>query len=204
MTQLASGVEPLVLDDGTLIDPMTGSVISLNEDNPVLIEVPSSSQLITQQAAVKRRLADLPVPPKQMNVISVIACYSMLGVDDQAIGEATGVDPEIVSRVRLSDGYIKVFEELVKQIVETDKEYVRNMFVSSSKLAANKMVAMVNSSNEATALSAAKDILDRGGHRPADVVEHRLRVDGGLKIEIVRKDASSSFPTIDVKPDGVF
>ena len=78
------------------------------------------------------------------------------------------------------------------------------MFVSSSKLAANKMVAMVNSSNEATALSAAKDILDRGGHRPADVVEHRLRVDGGLKIEIVRKDASSSFPTIDVKPDGVF
>jgi hypothetical protein len=46
-------------------------------------------------------------------------------------------------------------------------------------------------------MSAARDILDRSGHRPADVVEHRHRMDGGLVIEVVRRDAVS-VPTIDM------
>jgi hypothetical protein len=45
-------------------------------------------------------------------------------------------------------------------------------------------------------MAAARDILDRSGHRPSDVVEHRHRMDGGLVIEIVRRDAV--LPIIDM------
>jgi hypothetical protein len=46
---------------------------------------------------------------------------------------------------------------------------------------------------------AAKDFLDRAGHRPADIVEHRHRMDGGLTIEIIRKDKDDVAPMIDME-----
>jgi hypothetical protein len=46
-------------------------------------------------------------------------------------------------------------------------------------------------------MAAARDILDRSGHRPSDVVEHRHRMDGGLVIEIVRRDGAV-VPTIEM------
>ena len=50
--------------------------------------------------------------------------------------------------------------------------------------------------------SAAKDILDRAGHRPVDVSEQRIRVDGGLRIEYIQK--SKDIPTIDITPNQDF
>ena len=41
------------------------------------------------------------------------------------------------------------------------------------------------------ALEAAKDILDRGGHRPVDIVEHINRMDGELRIVHIKKDESA-------------
>ena len=38
------------------------------------------------------------------------------------------------------------------------------------------------------ALAAAQDILDRGGHRPVDVVEHINKMDGELRIVHITKD----------------
>ena len=52
----------------------------------------------------------------------------------------------------------------------------------------------------ALGFAAAKDILDRAGHRPADVVEHRHRLDNSLQIEIIRKDENTaSLPVIDAE-----
>ena len=38
------------------------------------------------------------------------------------------------------------------------------------------------------ALAAAQDILDRGGHRPVDIVEHVNKMDGELRIVHITKD----------------
>jgi hypothetical protein len=42
------------------------------------------------------------------------------------------------------------------------------------------------------------DVLDRAGHRPADVVEHRVRMEGALTIEFIEKDAGKEVPTITI------
>ena len=49
------------------------------------------------------------------------------------------------------------------------------------------MVEALDAGSRTDRMSAARDILDRSGHRPADVVEHRHRVDGGLVIEYVKR-----------------
>jgi hypothetical protein len=49
-------------------------------------------------------------------------------------------------------------------------------------------------------MAAAKDVLDRSGHRPSDVVEHRHRMDGGLVIEIVKRDGAQ-MPVIDMESE---
>ena len=41
------------------------------------------------------------------------------------------------------------------------------------------------------ALDAAKDVLDRGGHRPVDIVEHINRMDGELRIVHIKKDENA-------------
>jgi hypothetical protein len=49
-----------------------------------------------------------------------------------------------------------------------------------------------------TRLGVAKDVLDRAGHRPADIIEHRHKMEGGLTIEYVEK--KDDIPTIDITP----
>ena len=70
------------------------------------------------------------------------------------------------------------------------------MFVQKSQKAAQTMFNLLDSENEATRGSAAKDVLDRAGQRPVDVVEHRHKMEGGLTIEYVEK--KKDIPTIEV------
>jgi hypothetical protein len=50
-----------------------------------------------------------------------------------------------------------------------------------------------------TKMTAAKDVLDRAGQRPVDIIEHRHKMEGGLTIEYV--DKKDDIPTIDITPD---
>ena len=54
----------------------------------------------------------------------------------------------------------------------------------------------MDSDNETTRMSAAKDVLDRAGQRPADVIEHKHKMEGGLTIEYVEK--KDDIPTINI------
>lgn len=194
-------VGPLVLADGTRIDTGTGEV----EKPPrIPIAPPSSFEIIHSEAAVSRRVDDLPVSPKQLNAIGVIFVYTLLGVSDEATSNAIGISLESIQKIRQSDGYRKVFDAVVEQINESDQEYVRNLFIRGGKVAASKVLDLVESDNEATAIMAAKDVLDRGGHRPVDVVEHRHRLEGGLKIEIISKSSDAVIPHMEIEQGGEF
>jgi hypothetical protein len=89
-------------------------------------------------------------------------------------------------------------ERIVHNIIESDNEGVRDMLSRGGVLAASRVLEGLNSANEAHQLASAKDILDRGGHRPADVVEHRHKVEGGLTIEHVKRE-DQAIPVIDIK-----
>ena len=190
---LPVGTEPLVLADGTVINPIDGSVV---ENSPaLLIEVPTNEEAQAIVVAQRRRLSDLPVPPKQLNTISVILTYSLMGVSDEDIGMQLGLSTEQIGRVKMSDAYAEITATCTKNIIESDKDHVRNMFVANAKHAANKTFELLGSKRSDVAQRAADSILDRAGLRPADVVEHRHKVEGGLRIEYV--DKQDTMPTIE-------
>ena len=191
---LPQGTEPLVLADGTVINPVDGTVV----DDASLVEVPNTEQVKREIVASRRRISDLPVPPGQMNTISVIIAYSLFGVNDEDISNTLLIPLEQVTNIKESDAYVNLQEQFLKNILESDLASVRGMFIQKSSSAARVMFELLASKSEATRTTAAKDVLDRAGHRPIDVIEHRHKMEGGLTIEYVEK--KDDIPILDVTP----
>ena len=191
---LPQGTEPLVLADGTKINPVDGTIVVDEE----LVEVPNTEQIKREIVASRRRISDLPVPPGQMNTISVIIAYSLFGINDEDISTTLFIPLAQITAIKVSDAYSSLQEQFLKNILESDLSSVRGMFVQKGKTAADIMFKLLNSDSEATRITAAKDVLDRAGHRPVDVIEHRHKMEGGLTIEYVEK--KDNIPVIDVTP----
>ena len=195
---LASGSEPLTLADGTVINPEDGAI--MREEAPeVLTEVPNNEQLQREVVAARVRISELPVPSEQMNTISVVMCYSLYGVTEDDIATITGLTGDQIRAIKISDPYTTIQNSFIENIIASDKSEVRDLFVNHSFAAANKVRTLMDSNSEAMQLAASKDILDRAGQRPVDVVEHRHKVEGGLTIEYVKQD--NELPLIDVTPE---
>jgi hypothetical protein len=191
---LPQGTEPLILADGTKINPIDGGVVT----DEVFVRVPNTQELQREVVAARMRLSDLPVPPKQMNVLSVILSYTLQGISDYEIASALCIAEDKIINIKESDPYRQLTTTIIKNITESDLSDVRGMFVQQSRNAAQVMFDVVNDADcgHGTKMVAAKDILDRAGQRPVDVVEHRHKMEGGLTIEYVEK--KNDIPTIDV------
>jgi hypothetical protein len=72
-----------------------------------------------------------------------------------------------------------------------------------AKDAANKVIELAASDSEVLAFKASQDVLDRAGHRPADIVEHRVKMEDALNIVFIKKDETQEVPTIDVTPERI-
>ena len=189
---LVQGTEPLVLADGTKINPVDGHVVT----DEILVEVPNTEEIKREIVASRKRISDLPVPPSQMNTISVIISYSLFGITDEDISNTLLISLKQLQEIKASDAYSGLQQQLLKNIIESDMSDVRGLFVQKSRKAANTMFDLLDSDSESTRGVAAKDVLDRAGQRPVDVVEHRHKMEGGLTIEYVEK--KDDIPTIDV------
>jgi hypothetical protein len=190
---LVQGTEPLVLADGTKIDPENGCPVV----EEVLVEVPNMTEIKREIVASRKRISDLPVPPNQMNTLSVIISYTLFGITDEDISNTLLIPLDQLQTIKSSDPYINLQDQFLKNIVESDLSDVRGMFVQKSRGAANVMFQLMESNNEATRGSAAKDVLDRAGQRPIDVIEHRHKMEGGLTIEYVEK--KDDIPKVDME-----
>jgi hypothetical protein len=121
----------------------------------------------------------------------------MFGLDDDEVASATGLHVDQVGQIRNSDPYRQLHEAVIRAVLDSESDTVREVFTRNARHAATTMVEALQSGTRADRMAAARDILDRSGHRPADVVEHRHRMDGGLVIEVVKRD-SVAIPTIDM------
>ena len=193
--------QPLTLADGTQIDPTDGRVIV-----PMpYVEVPKPSELAERNAvSVRKLLVDLPAPPQQMNAISVVVAYSLFGLTIDDIATATGLPSQSIRNIMMTDAYNAMYQAVAEGIVRTEKDIVHNMLATASKTAATRMIQFVSHESAAVAMTAAKDVLDRSGHRPADVVEHKHKLEGGLTIEIIKRDDAKNIPTLDLTAEGEF
>lgn len=183
-------LDQLQLANGKKIDTLTGSVVREARPGaePPLLRIPSATEAVERVTAVRKRLIDLPAPPSQMNGVAVLISYSLLGLSDEEIAIALSLTQEQVGRIKMSDVYTSVRAEIVSAILKNDTDDVRHMFVQGSKTAATAVINMISTADdEKVRLKAAQDVLDRAGHRPIDVHEHRVAVDGGLRIEYIEK-----------------
>lgn len=194
---LPQGTEPLVLADGTKINPINGTVVT--EDT--YVKVPNTTEMKREITASRMRISDLPIPPQQMNSLSIILSYTLQGVTDDDIATLLHIDTDRVNNIKETDAYKELHQTIVKNIVESDLSDVRGLFVQKSRSAAQVMFNVLDDPDIGinTKMTAAKDVLDRAGQRPVDVVEHRHKMDGGLTIRYV--DDKNDVPTIDITPD---
>ena len=197
---LPIGTEPLVLADGTKINPLDGKILK----DDILVEVPNTREIQRDIVAARKRIADLPLPPEQMNTLSLVMAYTVFGLSDKDIGSVLSISEDQVHNIKMNDVYNELQRNLVQSIIHSDAAEVRDLFVLNSKTSAQLFIDTVRDPEMGigTRLSAANNILDRAGHRPADIVEHRHKVEGGLRIEYVKKE-EQDIPTIDVTPEGV-
>lgn len=193
---LAQQGEPLKLADGTLILP-NGRVQKELRDSD-MVAIPSNTEARRLVAKTRRRLSDLPAIPRQMNVISVVVTYTMLGISDEEIAIATELSAEQIKTIKTSEVYASVSLDIAKNIVAQDTDAVRTRLEAAAHSAADKVVTLMDSPDDKVALGAIKDVLDRAGHRPVDVVEHRHSMDGGLVIRVIKQDNTVKMPELTI------
>lgn len=189
------------LADGTRIDPKTRKPVKEAQESKYYT-VPSHSQAVKQVSSVRRRVADLPLPPKQMNTVSLVVFYSLFGMTQEDIGIALGITESQVQSLMEREEFSSVKDDLLGNIAEQSRDDVRSMFSNASVSAVQRLIDIAENdeTEDKNALAAINSILDRAGLRPTDVVEHRHRVDGDLRIEYIRRDPANEVPTIDITP----
>lgn len=192
--------ETITLADGTVINTTTGKPVRNNGVPAGFTALPTNSQALRDVTRVKKRLADLPDIPEKMNIIGAVASYYLFGLDEYETALALGVTQQQVERIKMTEAFTKMIDSMTDAITERTQDDVRGLIMQQSHSAVHRLVAALDSDNEQAAIVAAKDLLDRAGHRPADVVEHRHTVEGGLAIEYITKGRDEQLPTLDVTP----
>ena len=180
--QLADGTQ--VLPDGSIVRPFKKqSTLSPH----VALRVPV------------REMSSLPAPPAVLNAILVVLGYTLLGIRDAEISQATGLSPDRINTVREHDVYAQSRTDIVRRAADGEAEKARSVLAQGALDAASQMIELSQGADsEAVRMAALKDIMDRAGLRPVDIVDHRIKMDGGLTINIIRKDEVSVAPMIDI------
>lgn len=188
--------EMLTLADGSVVFA-DGTVKRPGQPDPG-VAVPSNSEAQRIVAQTRRTVADLPVVPARMNGVAVILAYTMYGMDPEQIAIATGISTQQVITIRESEPYKHLQGALVSSVVEADGEDVRSIIALGARTAAHRLIDLMGHDDGRVAVAATNSILDRAGHRPADVVEHRHKMEGTLVIEHIKKDQTSAGTLIDI------
>lgn len=195
---LAQPDDVLELADGTKINPVDGSVIKQKAERK-WIEVPAPGVAQELVARARKTVADLPAPPAQLTGVALVAFYTLFGLSDTDISLAVDSRLSVVQvrNIRELDAYRDFMESAKANIIETTADRVRDLFQNHAVNAAEKVVELAETGDDVLAFKASQDILDRAGHRPADIVEHRHKMEDALHIVVTKRDESAP-PVLDL------
>lgn len=190
MNALAKPCDPLILADGTMIDPISGRIV---RDDVEVVEIPSSTEAQRIVTNTRRTIADLPNVPDTMNPINIVLCYDMFGMSVQEIAVATRLSVDQVSAIQSHDAYNKMRSVLYESVLKSSEDDVVDILTRGRKRAAEKLYSLANSQDDDIALKASSQILTHA----KDVG----RKDDGMdtmEIKIVRKNANQEMPNITI------
>lgn len=196
-----SVMEPnvLVLADGTKIDKTTGSVIKDEQEIPELLDTDNQAACgddvdkdeivaIKQRIPINRYLNDLPGDTNGTRAIAVIAGLTLFGLSNREISIVCSTDVDKVGAIKQSERYEDFTTGIIDNVMRAQSDNVRAMFVNNAKGAAENLISGLKSKIPEVRYASSKEVLDRGGFRPVDVVEHRIRHENELKIVHIRGD----------------
>ena len=196
---------PLRLLDGTLIDVITGEVVS---DPTVAVEADTSSEDSDQSVetgpvplVTRKRVAELPDSPDVMNVIMIILGYSLWGLPASEIAHAMNTQTAKVEQLQLSDAYQTAMKEVTANLIESMQSDVRGKLAAHAAAAVDTMIKMLKSKSESNRQTVAADILDRAGFSPQAIVSHKHSFEDELVMRVIRDDktAMNGLPQVDMK-----
>lgn len=178
--------KPLVLPDGT--------TVSKKEDGTKVIETKDQREarefmdelladpFLNANDTYQRTLADVTVTAKQFNPVMLVLAYSMWGLDNQSIARFLDLTDDQVDRITTSDLFVRTRQEMLEAIRYAEAATIHGYLSEKARIAAATIAHALSSDNADTRMTAAKDILDRSGFRPADRVEHTHRFEDELRI----------------------
>lgn len=178
---------------------VNGEVLT-DERGAEYVEVPTHVDAQRQVVATRRRLIDLPDIPERMNTLGLVLAYELFGLFPNDVAIATGLTLDQVTNIMMLDAYTDLRSTVVEGIVEQDAQGVRDVFMQKAHRSAVRIVELAESGRPDIALSASKEVLDRGGHTVRQIVEHQHKLEGGLVIEVIKRDNSQEVPVIDMRP----
>lgn len=188
-------MDTIQLADGRVID-LTGKEVGLAKAAPRPLE-----KITTNRVA-----ADLPLPAKQMLPLAVVAAYHIWGLRPGDIAEQLGTEPDRVETILNDDVFKNFLQQLIRSVLDSELDDLRDQIAAKARAAIEKVTELLEEDGDPkTVLNAAKDILDRAQLRPVDVVEHRHKMEGSLKI-VYEKRGARDTPLTDVtfeEVDGV-
>lgn len=185
---MARNKQSLVEPDAPLITA-NGAVQPTVSSMYKRVELPSATEAVRLVSTTRRKLADLPALPKQLNAYSVVLVYTASGLSDTEIEIATGFTVAQIQLLREHDAY-KTLEQMVFTAAREEAQgVVKGILVKAEVRAAEKISELVEFEDPKIALVAAKDILDRGGHKPREQLDVRHTMMNAFRIEVVdRRD----------------
>lgn len=153
-----------------------------------LIKISSNKEILEREIKVRKVINDLP-KFDNMNLLSVVVSYKMFGLNNNDIMQITGINNEMLNNILMSDAYAKMYNDIVKNIINEDCDDIKVEFKRISRQALRNMNELANTSEvDVVRYTANKDILDRAGLRPEDILQKELDKKNQLSIVYIKKE----------------
>lgn len=172
---------------GIKINRATGQVI---KEKPEFIAVPNNQQLKELVVQTNKKLSDLPADTNKMNLLSCILSYSLYGLSNAEIGIALTLSEDRVIAIKESEFYLELKNEVLANIKTSQANEVKGFLEQNAMSAAKATVDLLDSEDEKVKLLAAKDVLDRTGHKPKE--DKITNNENGLVIQIISNNDNDS------------
>lgn len=183
---MADKVDLIPLADGRRLDPTTGEIVDPNKVKEKELPRQVAELSLHEMASTENRsLRDLTQDIKLLNASAVVLMYETMGINDLELCQALNCNQEALDRVRASNEFTTLRNVFLDTVEEYLRKSVRGQFALASHKAALRMIEQMDSASSDIAQKAAKDVLDRAGHRPADIVEHRHAFEDELVIRVI-------------------
>lgn len=204
------------LADGTLIDPLTRQPVSVStadadDDAPSVDDVDDGAAPHPQAASTivplaRRSILDLTLNAQQMAVVNNVLVYTLWGLPDDEIAMQCKCTVGDVHTVRELREYTTMRDALLDGMRASYIASAHGVLSEHAVTAAKTVVSQLRSGSNRMKFDAARDILDRSGHRPADHSSVSINLNKGsddqLVIRVVREQDRPTIPTLDIHLNG--